>query len=166
MNDDRLIEGGAGAEERALEHEVARHARRMRSYLEELGLRLLPQRFRLRGSRFDRTRAQAIVTRGDPRVLVARELAVRTDLFLGIVVDCSGSMAAGGSMEKAKRFAALLAGAARGLRGVDLRVLGFTDRVIFDAGDANRCAVAGLDSKIGGNTSERSRLIVSTVASS
>ncbi len=136
---------------RALGQDVARHARRMRRRFEELGLRLEPVRRRLRGSRFDRTRAKAMVLRRDPRVLVSRELQIRTDLFLGVTVDCSGSMSSGGSMDKAKRFAALLAEAARGLKGVDLRVIGFTDRTLYDAGDAERCAVAGLYSHGGNN---------------
>jgi hypothetical protein len=136
---------------RALGAQVARHARRMRGYLEELGLRLEPQRMRMRGSRFDRTRARAVVLRGDPRMLVARELQPRTDLFMGIAVDCSGSMASGGCMHRAKLFASLLAESAVGLRGVDLRVIGFTDRTIYDAGDADRCAVSALPIEGGNN---------------
>lgn len=139
------------AARRALGAQVARHARRMRGYLEELGLRLEPQRMRMRGSRFDRTRARAVVLRGDPRMLVARELQPRTDLFLGIAVDCSGSMASGGCMDRARLFASLLAESAVGLRGVDLRVIGFTDRTIYDAGDADRCAVAQLPIEGGNN---------------
>jgi hypothetical protein len=61
---------------------VARHARNMRSYLERLGLAYDPVRFRLRGRRFDVTRARAVVTRGDPRMLIARELVVDADLFV------------------------------------------------------------------------------------
>ncbi len=139
------------AARRALGAQVARHARRMRGYLEELGLRLEAQGGRLRGSRFDRTRARAVVTHGDPRILVARERVHATDLFLGIAVDCSGSMASERSMDKAKLFASLLADAARGLRGVDLRIIGFTDTTIYDAGDAERCAVASLPIEGGNN---------------
>ncbi len=139
------------ASRRALGNQVARHARRMRGYLERLGLRLQAQGGRLRGSRFDRTRARAVVTHGDPRILVAREPVYASDLFLGIAVDCSGSMASERSMEKAKLFAALMADACRGLRGVDLRVIGFTDRTIYDAGDAERCAVSSLPIEGGNN---------------
>jgi hypothetical protein len=131
--------------------QVARPARHMRRYLAELGLTLRPQRFRLSGKSFDRTRAQALTTRADPRVLIARQQRVVTDLFLGIVIDCSGSMAAGENIEKAKLFGVLLAEAARGLEGIDVRVFGFTDSVIYDAGDAARCAAHGLHAGGGNN---------------
>lgn len=129
---------------RQLAVEVRRYAFRLRTYFEEIGLALVPRRGRMRGRAFDRTRLKAVVTRRDPRMLVARELEVHTDLFIGVVIDCSGSMSAGGSMEKAHRFGVLLAEAARGLAGVDARFFGFTDRVIYDAGDENNCAVTTL----------------------
>lgn len=139
----RTVEYDA-AEARKLRHEVSRHARHIRSFLEELGLRYEPVGARTKGLRVDRARLRPLVTRGDPRLLMAREPVVRTDLFLGLAVDCSSSMCSDRSMEKAKLFAALLAEAARGLRGVDLKVIGFTDCVIWDAGDAARCAVSNL----------------------
>jgi hypothetical protein len=131
--------------------QVARPARNMRRYLIKLGLALLPQRMRLRGRSLDRTRLPALVTRRDPRLLIAREHQVRTDLFLGVVIDCSGSMQVGQNIEKAKLFGVLLAEAARGLPGIDVRLFGFTDRVIYDAGHAARCAVHGLVANGGNN---------------
>jgi hypothetical protein len=131
--------------------QVARPAGQMRRYLHELGLGLVPQRFRLRGKSFDRTRTRAVVLRGDPRMLVAREVQPRTDLFLGVLLDCSGSMSSSDNIEKAKLFATLLAEAARGLRGVDLRLWGFTDRVIYDCGNAGRPAVHDLEPDDGNN---------------
>ena len=130
---------------------VLRHARRMRGYLEELGLARVPRRMRLRGHKFDRTRARAVVTRGDPRMLVARELVVNTDLFLGVIVDCSGSMQADANIDKARAFAVLLSEAAKNLDGIDLRMFGFTDRVIYDAGDAQQCAATSLEAGGGNN---------------
>jgi Mg-chelatase subunit ChlD len=131
--------------------EVARHARRMRGYLEELGLALVPTRHRLAGKRFDRARTLAVVLRGDPRMLIARERRPRADLFLGVLIDCSGSMQVGGRIERAKRFGTLLAEAARGVHGVDVAVYGFTDQVIYDAGDASRCAAHALTAGGGNN---------------
>jgi Mg-chelatase subunit ChlD len=131
--------------------EVARHARRMRAYLEELGLALVPTRHRLAGKRFDRSRTLAVVLRGDPRMLIARERRPRADLFLGVLIDCSGSMQVGGRIERAKRFGTLLAEAARGMLGVDVAVYGFTDQVIYDAGDAARCAAHALTAGGGNN---------------
>jgi hypothetical protein len=133
-----------------LARQVDRHARRFRRYLEELGLSRRPQRRRLRGHRLDRGRIRDLIVRGDPRILIARELRVETDLFLGVVIDCSGSMT-GSHLEKAKLFGALLAESARGLSGVDVRLFGFTDTAIYDAGDAARPALHGLETNGGNN---------------
>ena len=129
---------------------IAREAVLLRQSLRKLGLGMRPEKFRTQGRRFDRTRANALILKGDPRVLWARSPHRFTDLFLGVVVDCSGSMA-GDRMEKAKTFAALLAESVRGLREVDLRVFGFTDRTIYDAGTAARCAAHGLWAHDGNN---------------
>ena len=84
-------------------------------------------------------------------MLVAREIEIHSDLFIGVVVDCSGSMTSGGSMLKAHRFGVLLAEAARMLPGVDARFFGFTDRVIYDAGDDRQCAVTSMEAGGGNN---------------
>jgi hypothetical protein len=130
---------------------VARQADRMRRYLHQLGLGYLPQRFRVRGRSFDRSRARAVVLRGDPRMLIAREMYVKTDLFLGVLIDCSGSMSSDSNIEKAKLFGTLLAEAARGNRGIDLRLWGFTDRTIYECGNALRPAVHDLSPEDGNN---------------
>ena len=67
------------------------------------------------------------------------------------MVDCSGSMQSDQRIEKARLFGALLADAVRGLAGVELHVVGFTERLIYDAGDAERCAVAELKADGGNN---------------
>ena len=54
-------------------------------------------------------------------------------------------------MEKAKRFAVLVAEAVRDLPGVDARFFGFTDTVIYDAGDADRPAAVALEANGGNN---------------
>jgi hypothetical protein len=138
-------------EHRRYAAEVAFAARQMRRFLDELGITMEPERFRLRGRRFDTGRALAVVTRGDPRMLIAREPRVRTDLFLGVLVDCSGSMATRGNIEKARLFATMLAEAAKGARGIDLRIYGFNDHTMFDAGDASRCAAHALQAGGGNN---------------
>ncbi len=140
----------SAARHAAIAATVGRHANRLRDTLERLGLAHVATRGRLRGHALDRSRVRAVVTRGEPRMLQAREVQVRSDLFLGVVVDCSGSMS-GANLERARRFAVLVAQAARGLVGVDARFFGFTDQVIWDAGDARRCAVASLESSGGNN---------------
>jgi len=42
-------------------------------------------------------------------------------------------------------------GGRAGLAGIDVRLFGFTDHVIYDAGDATRCAVHGLRADGGNN---------------
>lgn len=138
---------------RALSERVRRSAGTLRSYLERLGLHLQPQRLRLRGRRVDAPRTRALVTRGDPRVLIAREIQIKTDLFIGVVIDCSGSMAGGENMPRARLFGALIAEAARAMPGVDVRIFGFTDRVIYDAGDSTHPAVHALEAGGGNNDS-------------
>jgi hypothetical protein len=130
--------------------QVARLARRMRQCLDELGLALHTERPRLRGARLDRTRLRPLVLTGDPRLLIAREVRQKTDLFLGVLMDCSGSMS-GPNIERAKLFGTLLAEAVRGHRGVDLRLWGFDDIRIYDAGTARRCSAHGLTANNGNN---------------
>lgn len=142
---------GEPAAQRAAANEVSRHAQRLRAYLDDLGLRWQPQRARIQGRALDRTRLRGLVTRGDPRILVAREPVRRTDLFLGTLIDCSGSMSVGDSLPRAQRFATLIAEAVRPLPGVEARFFGFTDSVIYDAGNAQECGVTGLESDGGNN---------------
>jgi hypothetical protein len=151
------------AAHRALAQDVLRHSRRLRRYLEELGMAHELERRRLRGTRVDRHELIDLVLHGEPRVLVRRELVIDTDLFIGVAVDCSGSMASNRSMDKAKRFAVLLAESVRDLPGVDLRIFGFTDRVIYDAGDAQRTGAASLSAG-GGNNDAAGLLHVAEVA--
>jgi hypothetical protein len=129
---------------------VARPARLLRRYFQDLGLGLLPVRGRIQGRHFDRTRTKDLILKSDPRLLIARKIQRATDLFLGVVIDCSGSMY-GEKMEKARLFGSLLAEALNGQRGIDLRLFGFTDRAIYDAGDARRCAVHDLQATDGNN---------------
>jgi hypothetical protein len=130
---------------------VARNAALLRKYLEELGLALVPVRARVVGNRIDTTRLRSLVLRGDPRVLMSRTKSIAADVFVGIVIDCSGSMASRGNMERAKHFAVLISEAAMTLRGVDVRVFGFTDKIIYDCGDAKRCAAHTLQATGGNN---------------
>ena len=136
---------------RKLATDVQRHSTRLRAYLDDLGLRWLPMRARTQGRALDRTRLRALVTRNDPRILIARTPTRKTDLFLGTIVDCSSSMTAGQNIERAKRFAVLVAEAVRPLPGVEARFFGFTDSVIYDAGTARDCNVVALRASGGNN---------------
>jgi hypothetical protein len=138
------------AEHARYARQVTRHAQQLRRYFENLGFGLRAQTRRLQGRSIDRTLLRRMVLTGDPRILISRQVQRYTDLFLGVVIDCSGSMA-GASMEKARLFGTLLAEAVRGQPGIDLRIFGFTDKVIYDAGTAKRCAVHGLVANGGNN---------------
>jgi cobalamin biosynthesis protein CobT len=94
-----------------------------------------------------------VVLRAEPRMMMTRQRQLKNDLFLGLLVDCSGSMTEENRIERAKCFGAVLAEATRGLPGIELRVFGFNDETIFEVGDAERCAVAGLtaDTQRGNN---------------
>ncbi|HWO21983.1 MAG TPA: hypothetical protein VNO30_24645 [Kofleriaceae bacterium] len=142
---------GDRAEHARIAAEVARHSQRLRALLDDLGLRREPVKARLSGHALDRGRLRALVTRGDPRILVARTPVRRTDLFLGVAIDCSGSMSAGDNIERARRFAILITEAVRPLAGVEARFFGFTDSQIYDAGDAADCGVTGLHADGGNN---------------
>ncbi len=130
---------------------IARHATRLRHQLDDLGLRWEPARARIQGHTLDRGRLRALVTRRDPRILIARQPVRRTDLFLGTLIDCSSSMTAGDNIERARQFGVLITEAVRQLPGVEARFFGFTDSVIYDAGDANDCGVTGLHADGGNN---------------
>jgi len=83
--------------------------------------------------------------------MIARRAEFRNDLFMGVAIDCSGSMDYADHMEIAKRFGALLATAVAPIDGIDLQVVGFTDDTIYDAGNAERPAIHALTSGGGNN---------------
>jgi Mg-chelatase subunit ChlD len=148
---------GDRAEHARIAAEVTRHAARLRALLDELGLRREPVKARLAGHALDRGRLRALVTRGDPRILIARAPVRRTDLFLGTLIDCSGSMSAGDNIERARRFAILLTEAVHPLAGVEARFFGFTGSQIYDAGDAADCGVTAL--RAGGGNNDAAGLL-------
>jgi len=134
----------------SLRDDVAPAARRLQKVFARLGETVVRVRRRPAGHRIDRAGAPGQLVRRDPRLLQRRVVRRDADLFVSVVVDCSGSMN-GDRMVRARRFAALVASAARSVEGVDLRVFGFTDRVIYDAGDHRRPAIAGLTAGGGNN---------------
>jgi hypothetical protein len=142
---------GNAAEHAKLVAEVNRHSIRLRAHLDDLGLRFEPAKARIKGHALDRSRLRALVTRGDPRILIARNPVRRTDLFLGTIIDCSGSMSAGRNIDRAKSFGVLIAEAVRVLPGVEARFFGFTDSTIYDAGDSADCNVTALHADGGNN---------------
>jgi len=129
---------------------VARPARLLRESLLRIGTGLVVERRRLSGRRLDRGALVGAVLKGDPRLLTARRHAPAPDVFVGVAIDCSGSMD-GDNLERARHFGVLLAEAVRGLPDIEARFIGFTDDLITDAGDARRCAVTSLEAGGGNN---------------
>ncbi len=127
------------------------HSRQMRSFFERIGVRYVQQRMRVSGRRLDRSRLQKLAMYGEPRLMIARTLKPVTDLFLSIIIDCSSSMGFDNNIEKAKQFGTMLAESTVGVDGVDVRIFGFTDDVIYDAGTAARCSVSGMYAGGGNN---------------
>ncbi len=133
-----------------LARDVARPANQLRSALVDLGLATRTVKPRTRGHRIDRGRLLRAAIQRDPRILVSRVRVPANDLFVGVCVDCSGSMN-GERMVRARKFATLLGEACRGLQSVDLRIFGFTDATLYDAGTASRCAAHALRAGGGNN---------------
>lgn len=139
------------AKSAAYRRRVARPAAELRRFFAQLGSAHEQHRQRLQGRLLDRSRLLALAVRGEPRVMMSRRLVPSPDLFLGVAVDCSGSMSDGDNIEKARLFAELLAESVRGCRGVDFHVYGFNDSTLFDAGSAERCAAHALEEGGGNN---------------
>ncbi len=134
-----------------LASQVRAPAAALRGQFLRLGIGVSREPRSVRGSRLDRpSLARGLVTR-DPRILARRSPQPMADLFLALVVDCSGSMASGGKIERARLIATMVAEACRNLPGIDLRVFGFTERLLYDAGTAERCAAHALEAAGGNN---------------
>jgi hypothetical protein len=129
---------------------VARWSRRLRESLSRLGIVMQPEPRHVTGHRVDRGRLLPLILRRDPRLLVARRPRVHADLFLAVLVDCSGSMV-GDEIERARALATMVAEAVRGVPGIDSRFLGFTDDRVYDAGPADRCSASSLEAGGGNN---------------
>lgn len=129
---------------------AARGAQVLRRTLQHLGEQHHVVKHRAQGQRLDRSQLGRQVVLRDPRLLTARTSLRLANVAIVVLIDCSGSMA-GARLQRAQRFAATVAAAAVGVRGVDVRFAGFTDTTIFDAGSAERCAVGNLVASGGNN---------------
>ena len=126
------------------------HVRQLRSYFERLGRSTVDSYAMRRGRRLDMAQVRQLAWAGRPNVLVHSEEQITPDLYLGILIDSSGSMH-GDKLNRAKSFAVLVAESARGIRGIEGHILGFTDSMLFDLGDFQRNAITSLSSGGGNN---------------
>ena len=125
--------------------------RSLRRFLGELGLGQAEAERSLVGRRADPAALRTLAINSDPHVLVGREDASGADLFLGLAIDCSSSMCAGDSMDRAISFGVLLLEAAKGLPGLSCRAMGFDDSILYDLGGPGSTSVAGLTPGGGNN---------------
>ncbi len=146
--------------EAAFEPDAAAHAalvatvrpqiRRLRVHFERLGRHVTEEPASRRGRRPDLGRLIDMAIVGRPDVLVHTEDRRAGRFYVGLLIDRSGSMA-GAELDLAKRFAVLLAEAARGLPGVTGHVNAFDDSTFWRLGDFRRNAVAALTAGGGNN---------------
>lgn len=129
---------------------VRKQTRALRGYLERLGKTTVEEFAVRRGSRLDILQARKIVFRPTANLLVHVHDEYRPDLYLGVLIDRSGSMA-GDKIERAKAFGILLAESARGLPGISGHVNAFDEDTFYRLGDFRHCAVAALESGGGNN---------------
>lgn len=83
-------------------------------------------------------------------MLVGRQDTDRTDAYIGVLIDRSGSMR-GEKIELARRFGALVAESAAGVRRIVGHVSAFDDSTFYELGGLTRNAIASLDSGAGNN---------------
>lgn len=128
---------------------IRRHIRKMRSYFERLGKEKYDIHATRRGRRLDMAQVRTMALRNNTNVLVQTVEDIAPDLYLGVLIDRSGSMK-GERMEQAKSFAALIAESCKGLRGIEGRIHAFDERTLFDLGTLQRNTIEQLDA-CGGN---------------
>lgn len=97
---------------------------------------------------------------GETAVFVEEEEKAKTSLHIEVALDCSTSMLQatetlkqGEKFRLGKCFALAVEEAVTGLSGASSHFWGFTDRQIFDCGEAGQLGVSGLTSEGGNNDS-------------
>jgi hypothetical protein len=141
------------AEHAALVRIVARHVRVLRPYLERLGLGEVSEGGQRRGRRLDRAAVAGALVRRSPDMFVHDRQVLRSDCYIGIVIDRSGSMADNGKIERAQAFGALVAEAAAHAPGVTGHVNAFDGERFIRLGTFRNHAVASLRAGDGNNDS-------------
>ena len=127
-----------------------RLVRQLRRHFERIGLRLVDETGRTSGHRIDIVGARRLAVVPNPGVLIRAREEQGADAYVGLLIDRSGSMD-GDKLFRARCFAALLAEAARGIRGISGHINAFDDDTFYRLGTLERHAIAGLTCGGGNN---------------
>ncbi|MFH1842112.1 MAG: HEAT repeat domain-containing protein [bacterium] len=129
---------------------IHKHVRRLRSYFQQLGTRNVDEYAARSGRRLDLARARRGALLRQPNLLVGSREVIDPDLYLGILIDRSGSMR-GQELARAKAFGALVCESARLLPGIEGHVNAFDDDTFYTLGDFRNNGIAGLTAGGGNN---------------
>jgi len=135
---------------RQLVASIHKHVRRLRSYFQQLGTRSQDEYAMRSGRRLDLARARRGALLRQPNLLVGSREVIDPDLYLGILIDRSGSMR-GQELNRAKAFGALVCESARLLPGIEGHVNAFDDDTFYNLGDFEHNSIAGLTAGGGNN---------------
>jgi nitric oxide reductase activation protein len=130
---------------------IRKHVRVLRHYFERLGARTVEDHAQKRGRRIDLARVRRGILERSPHLLVHAREEIAPDLYLGVLIDRSSSMAADQKIEKAKAFAALVTESTKGLRGIRGHVSAFDENTFYRLGDLEHPGIAFLEADGGNN---------------
>ena len=129
----------------ALQQKIRPHIRTLRAYFERLGRSVVDEYASRRGRRVDMGQIRSACFRPSLNLLVNTKEVQRADLYIGLLIDRSGSMY-GQKLETAKAFGTLLCESAKGLRGITGHVHAFDDNTLYPLGSFERNTIASLTS--------------------
>ncbi len=128
----------------ALVASVRKHIRLLRPYFEKLGKKLIEEYASRQGKRLDIVQARRLAYAPVSNLLVSVREEKAPDLYLGLLIDRSGSMD-GEKIERAKAFATLIVESAKGLRGIEGHVSAFDDDTFFELGTFQHHSIGSLE---------------------
>lgn len=126
------------------------YIRKVRTFLEQLGRQDVDLYASRRGRRVDIAQARRLAYMNTPNLLVHTHSELQPNMYIGLLIDRSGSMA-GEKLRLAQSFGALVAESARGLRGIEGHIHAFDDTTFYAMGGFQRSAVASLQAGGGNN---------------
>ena len=141
---------------------VAPLASQLKSYFHRCGLQMAPRRDQHFGINVqeDAYKGQW----GDLSFFENRKMQPDASVYIGIILDSSGSMSQGSKFKLGQLFALALGLGTRGVRGVDGDVWAFTDKAIYSCGKPQELRISGLPGPNNGNNDSAGLFHASRVA--